>query len=99
MAGRRSHATVRSRLNSNTPLGSSRMASRSSRPRPRASTSPPTPESTLELADMGRVYAPETSHQLGHRERLRERFVSGGADWIPDYQLLELSLFAAHPRH
>jgi DNA repair protein RadC len=35
---------------------------------------------------------------LGHRERLRERFLSGGADAIPDYELLELVLFAALPR-
>src|ERR1700750_2822928 len=98
MAGRRSHATVRARPNSNTPLGAPRMASRSSRPPPRASPSLPTPESTLELADMGRVYAPEPSHQLGHRERLRERFVTGGADAMPDYELLELALFAAIPR-
>jgi DNA repair protein RadC len=47
---------------------------------------------------MGRVYAPEPSHQLGHRERLRERFVIGGADAMPDYELLELALFAAIPR-
>jgi DNA repair protein RadC len=35
---------------------------------------------------------------LGHRERLRERFLSGGADAIPDYELMELVLFAALPR-
>lgn len=35
---------------------------------------------------------------MGHRERLRERFLSGGADAIPDYELLELVLFAALPR-
>ncbi|HWF64074.1 MAG TPA: DNA repair protein RadC [Rhizomicrobium sp.] len=34
----------------------------------------------------------------GHRERLRERFVKGGADAMPDYELLELTLFAALPR-
>jgi DNA repair protein RadC len=32
---------------------------------------------------------------LGHRERLRERFVQGGADAFPDYELLELLLFRA----
>jgi DNA repair protein RadC len=37
-------------------------------------------------------------HQLGHRERLRERFITGGADAMPDYELLELALFAAIPR-
>jgi DNA repair protein RadC len=34
----------------------------------------------------------------GHRERLRARFVAGGADAMPDYELLELVLFAAVPR-
>jgi DNA repair protein RadC len=30
---------------------------------------------------------------LGHRERLRDRFVEGGAAALPDYELLELLLF------
>ena len=34
----------------------------------------------------------------GHRERLRTRFLKGGADAMPDYELLELTLFAALPR-
>jgi DNA repair protein RadC len=34
----------------------------------------------------------------GHRERLRERFRQGGADAMPDYELLELVLFRAIPR-
>ena len=34
----------------------------------------------------------------GHRERLRARFLKGGADAMPDYELLELALFAAIPR-
>src|ERR1700750_3427671 len=34
----------------------------------------------------------------GHRMRLRERFAKGGADAMPDYELLELTLFAALPR-
>ena len=34
----------------------------------------------------------------GHRERLRERFRKGGADAMPDYELLELLLFRAIPR-
>lgn len=37
-------------------------------------------------------------HHLGHRQRLRERFLSGGADPLPDYELLELLLFHAIPR-
>lgn len=35
---------------------------------------------------------------LGHRDRLRERFMQGGADALPDYELLELVLFRAIPR-
>jgi len=37
-------------------------------------------------------------YQSGHRDRLRERFRRGGADALPDYELLELVLFAAIPR-
>ena len=32
---------------------------------------------------------------LGHRERLRDRFRSGGAAALPDYELLEMILFRA----
>jgi DNA repair protein RadC len=35
---------------------------------------------------------------VGHRERLRDRFAKGGADAMPDYELLELVLFRAIPR-
>ncbi len=41
---------------------------------------------------------PEKPHHLGHRERLRERFLTGGADALPDYELLELLLTLARPR-
>ncbi len=34
----------------------------------------------------------------GHRGRLRDRFMMGGADALPDYELLELVLFRALPR-
>ena len=40
----------------------------------------------------------DTPHYLGHRERLRERFYSAGADALSDYELLELALFPALPR-
>ncbi len=33
-----------------------------------------------------------------HRSRLRKRFMEGGADAMPDYELLELVLFRAIPR-
>jgi DNA repair protein RadC len=35
----------------------------------------------------------EAADSEGHRERLRTRFISGGADALPDYELLELVLF------
>lgn len=34
----------------------------------------------------------------GHRQRLKDRFVAGGEDAVPDYELLELILFSAIPR-
>ena len=37
-------------------------------------------------------------HYLGHRERLRERFLDGGPDAVTEYELLELVLFRAIPR-
>jgi DNA repair protein RadC len=37
-------------------------------------------------------------HYTGHRERLRERFLAGGPDAMPDYELMELVLCAAIPR-
>jgi DNA repair protein RadC len=51
---------------------------------------PPSPENP--------PIAAETPHYHGHRERLRERFRSAGADALSDYELLELVLFAAQPR-
>jgi DNA repair protein RadC len=41
--------------------------------------------------------APAPSYH-GHRKRLRTRFMEGGADAIPDYELLELVLFRAFQR-
>ena len=38
-------------------------------------------------------------HRKGHRDRLRKRFLEGGSDALPDYELLELLLFLAIPRH
>jgi DNA repair protein RadC len=37
-------------------------------------------------------------HYHGHRERLRERFRTAGADALSDYELLEAVLFRAQPR-
>lgn len=38
------------------------------------------------------------SYIRDHRKRLRERFLSGGANALPDYEVLELVLFRAIPR-
>ena len=40
----------------------------------------------------------EKQHYIGHRRRLRERFLQSPDDALPDYELLELLLFAAKPR-
>jgi DNA repair protein RadC len=41
---------------------------------------------------------PATPHHVGHRERLRQRFHSGGQAALHDYEMLELVLFRAIPR-
>ncbi len=55
------------------------------------------PSPTDGVAEAASAFA-APAHQLGHRERLRERFVMGGPEAMPDYELLELVLFAAIPR-
>ncbi len=40
----------------------------------------------------------EKPHYLGHRKRLRERFIKAGGEALPDYELLELLLALAKPR-
>jgi len=40
----------------------------------------------------------EADSRAGHRQRLKDRFVNGGAEALPDYELLELVLFSAIPR-
>jgi DNA repair protein RadC len=41
---------------------------------------------------------PKSDHRKDHRKRLRDRFMIGGAQAMPDYELLELVLFRAIPR-
>ncbi|HSM97009.1 MAG TPA: DNA repair protein RadC [Rhizomicrobium sp.] len=72
------------------------MASKSSPGRQKVTTSP-------HISDVSLTFAPGESkepapHYLGHRARLRDRFLKGGAQSIPDYELLEMVLFAAIPR-
>lgn len=58
------------------------------------------------LSPFGDEVLPETPLPAGrlpsyirdHRKRLRERFMAGGAQAMPDYELLELVLFRAIPR-
>lgn len=57
----------------------------------------------LGLNALGLEPAPEPQaepppHYLGHRKRLKQRFMDGGADALPDYELLELVLFTAIPQ-
>ena len=42
--------------------------------------------------------ADDKPHYYGHRERLRQRLITAGADNLPDYELLEVILFAGNPR-
>jgi DNA repair protein RadC len=42
--------------------------------------------------------AGDAPHYFGHRERLRQRLVDAGAENLPDYELLEVILFASNPR-
>ncbi|MBV9862171.1 MAG: DNA repair protein RadC [Alphaproteobacteria bacterium] len=37
-------------------------------------------------------------HFHGHRQRLRERLIAAGPESLPDYELLEVLLFAGNPR-
>ena len=60
--------------------------------RPRESGSP------LQEAVPAKTPTVATPHHVGHRERLRQRFRAGGAEALPDYELLELILFRAIPR-
>lgn len=51
-----------------------------------------------DTAQQGSFLEAPASLQSGHRQRLRDRFLKGGADAMPDYELLELILFRAIPR-
>jgi len=42
--------------------------------------------------------AGKAPHFFGHRARLRQRLIAGGPDALPDYELLEILLFAGNPR-
>lgn len=40
----------------------------------------------------------EKPHHTGHRQRLRQRFMASTKGSLPDYEILEIILFASHPR-
>jgi DNA repair protein RadC len=71
------------------------MASKSSRVLPKAGTSPLISDVSAPFVSQP---VSEQPHYVGHRARLRERFLNGGANALPDYELLEMVLFAAIPR-
>jgi DNA repair protein RadC len=43
-------------------------------------------------------FAGAAPHFFGHRARLRQRLIAGGPETLPDYELLEVLLFAGNPR-
>ncbi len=51
-------------------------------------------KSTAKLPEPARP----TPHYWGHRERLRQRFRDGGAEAMPDYEIMEMLLFRCIPR-
>jgi len=51
-----------------------------------------------DIALRGQTTARLPSYIKEHRKRLRTRFTDGGANAIPDYEMLELVLFRAIPR-
>ncbi len=55
---------------------------------------PPPPPSAAASSPPGKP----PSYLRDHRKRLRERFLAGGPQAMPDYELLELILFRAIPR-
>jgi DNA repair protein RadC len=60
--------------------------------------SPATMRGTGERAAMAGASGDGQPHYWGHRERLRQRFLTGGHDSMPEYELLEMILFNAIPR-
>lgn len=50
---------------------------------------------TADSSASNRASKPVLHHAAGHRERLRERLLKGGAEALADYEVLEYLLFAA----
>ena len=66
--------------------------------RPDAFSEQPLPLFTAEAAPVLTPGSKLPSYIKDHRKRLRTRFLDGGADALPDYEMLELVLFRAIPR-
>lgn len=47
---------------------------------------------------MQRLNLKEKPHYLGHRQRVREKFLATLGDGMQDYEILEMLLFSSHPR-
>lgn len=62
---------------------------------PQAEIAPPAPIASATTAHRQRDADPSLR---GHRDRLRQRFLDGGDAALPDYELLEIILFAGSPR-
>lgn len=71
----------------------------SERPLPLFSAAPPRDSDECPAAANTPASGPKLpSYLADHRSRLRERFMTGGAAAMPDYEILELVLFRAIPR-
>jgi DNA repair protein RadC len=57
-----------------------------------------TPRGVADAAPASPPARSSPAHQMGHRERLRERAKAGGLSALPDYELLELYLFRTFAR-
>jgi DNA repair protein RadC len=55
-------------------------------------------EQNAERLQPTRTMSAETPHYLGHRQRLRERFLKSGLTGLADYEVVELLLTLAIPR-
>ena len=58
----------------------------------------PLPFLSDEMPEIASSAGKQPSYIRDHRQRLRARFMAGGAGAMPDYELLELVLFRAIPR-
>ncbi len=68
-------------------------------PKPRAFSDQTLPLFAAGAVPVAPAKAPKLpSYMKDHRIRLRDRFLRGGADAMPDYEMLELVLFRAIPR-